>query len=263
MSALAHAVSRVRPRARRRYRSRGNWRRRIAAAALMAIVLAAAYMFWFRDSGLVAVNDVRVEGIPAGSPGAAALEDALDKAAHEMTTLHLQPDLLERAASRFPLVRSVSAEPRFPGGLSIRVVERRPAALIGGGADAVVVADDGTIMRSLPAGRLELPSLPLTEAPQRPRLVGTGLEQARVLGAVPSALQPYVDRSFYGESGVDIELRGGIQLRFGSASRAAEKWRAAAAVLADPALGVLDYVDLTSPNRPAVGGAGHTLPAAP
>jgi hypothetical protein len=34
-------------------------------------------------------------------------------------------------------------------------------------------------------------------------------------------------------------------------------------VLADPSLTALDYVDLTSPRRVAVGGSGHYLPAGP
>ena len=263
MSALAHAIARVRPRTRRRSRARRNWRRRVVLATLAAFVLALAYWFWFRDSGLVAVSKVRVEGVPASSPGAAGLERALERAGRQMTTLHVQPQLLERAAAPFPLVRSVSAEPDFPHTLSVRVVERRPAAVIGSGSDAAVVADDGMIMRSLAADGLELPSLPLQELPNRHRLVGTGLDQALVLGAAPRALQPYLDRSFYGESGVVVELRGGIELRFGTPARSAQKWRAAAAVIADPSLSVLDYVDLTSPDRPATGGAGHILPAAP
>jgi len=220
-------------------------------------------MFWFRDSGLVAVSKVEVEGISPGSPDAAAVERSLRRAAGQMTTLHVQPQLLERAVADYPLVRSVSAEPHFPDGLTIRVVERRPAAQIGAGSDAVVVAADGAIMRSVATDGLNLPRLPLSEAPRRARLVGTGLDQALVLGAAPAALQPYVGRSFYGESGVDVVLDGGIQLRFGSPARAAQKWRSAAAVLADPSLTALDYVDLTSPERPAVGGAGHALPSAP
>ncbi len=220
-------------------------------------------MFWFRDSGLVAVSKVEVEGISPGSPDAAAVERSLRRAAGQMTTLHVQPQLLERAVADYPLVRSVSAEPHFPDGLTIRVVERRPAAQIGAGSDAVVVAADGAIMRSVATDGLDLPRLPLSEAPRRARLVGTGLDQALVLGAAPAALQPYVGRSFYGESGVDVVLDGGIQLRFGSPARAARKWRSAAAVLADPSLTALDYVDLTSPERPAVGGAGHALPSAP
>ena len=86
--------------------------------------------------------------------------------------------------------------------------------------------------------------------------------QARVLGAAPATLRPYIERSYYGESGVDVELRSGIELRFGDASQVAAKWKAAAAVLADPSITALDYVDLHAPGRPAVYGSGHTLPPA-
>ena len=88
------------------------------------------------------------------------------------------------------------------------------------------------------------------------------LEQALVLGAAPAPIRPCVEGSSYGESGVDVTLRSGIELRFGDATRAEQKWRAAATVLADPSITALDYVDLHSPGRPAVWGSGHTLPSA-
>jgi hypothetical protein len=145
-----------------------------------------------------------------------------------------------------------------------RVRLPRVAATIGSGSDAVAVGPDGAILRWLPPpqGR-PLPELPLFTAPRGARLAGTVLEQARVLGATPAALRPYLWGSSYGESGVEVELRSGIQLRFGDASRAAEKWRAVAAVLSDPSLEALDYVDVQAPGRPAVGGSGHLLPALP
>ena len=164
MSALVEAISRVRPGARRRSRARREWRRPAAIGALAALILALGYWFWFRDSGLVAVSRVKVEGIPAGSPGGAALERALERAGRKMTTLHVQQQQLERAASAFPLVRSVSADPDFPHTLSVRVVERRPAALIGSGSGATVVAADGGLLSSLSPHGLELPSLPLARA---------------------------------------------------------------------------------------------------
>lgn len=140
----------------------------------------------------------------------------------------------------------------------------RPAATIGSGSGAVVVSASGKVMRGLPAPRKPpLPTLPLTKAPNGGQLAGTALEQARVLGAVPAALRRYVERSFYGKTGVDVVLITGIELRFGDASQAARKWNAAAAVLADPSITSLDYVDLHAPGRPAIGGSGHTLPAAP
>lgn len=138
------------------------------------------------------------------------------------------------------------------------------AAAIGTGSDAVAVSADGAILTWLPPPEEgSLPLLPLSEPPERQRLRGTALQQARVLGAAPARLRPYLESSFYGESGVDVELRSGIELRFGDASRAAAKWRAAAAVLADPSVTSLDYVDLHAPRRPAIGGSGHALPAVP
>lgn len=144
------------------------------------------------------------------------------------------------------------------------IVLPRATATIGSGPDAVGVGPDGAILDWLRlSGELQLPRLPLAEPPAKRRLGGPLLEQARVLGAAPAALRPYVESSYYGDSGVDVELRSGIELRFGDASRAAEKWRAASAVLADPSISALDYVDLHAPRRPAVGGSGHTLPPLP
>jgi hypothetical protein len=138
------------------------------------------------------------------------------------------------------------------------------AATIGSGEEAIAVTARGAIVPWLPLpDEPELPVLPLSEPPQSGRLAGPMLEQARVLGAAPDALRPYLAGSYYGESGVDVETDSGIELRFGDASQAAAKWRTAAAVLADPEIIALDYVDLRAPSHPALGGSGHLLPSAP
>jgi hypothetical protein len=62
---------------------------------------------------------------------------------------------------------------------------------------------------------------------------------------------------------VDVNLRSGIELYFGDPSQVSEKWSAAAAVLANPQISALDYVDLHAPRHPAIGGSSHTLPLAP
>ncbi len=137
----------------------------------------------------------------------------------------------------------------------------RATATIGTGADAIAVGPEGQIIAWLPLSEeLRLPSLSLSTPPKDGRLSGPVLQQARVLGAAPATLRPYLESSYYGESGVDVMLRSGIELRFGDASQAATKWKAAAAVLADPSITALDYVDLHAPGRPSVGGSGHTLP---
>jgi hypothetical protein len=145
-----------------------------------------------------------------------------------------------------------------------KLVSSRPVAAIGSGTEAVAVAEDGTVIAWFPVTEESgLPELPLAEPPKVGRLAGPALEQVRVLAATPPALRPYVERSYYGESGVDVELATGIELYFGDATRAPRKWRAAAAILANPSLTALDYVDVTAPSRASVGGSGHALPPIP
>jgi cell division protein FtsQ len=248
---------------RRRGRKRGRiavLRRRFVVFAVLAVALFAFYMLWFRDSSLVAVKSVKVEGIGGGSVER-QLDAALTAAGKKMTTLNVDQGALAAAAKPFPLVESISANPSFPSSLTIHVDERRPIGLIGAGSSAVAVAGDGTILRGVPAEHLHLPGLPLSSPPKGPRLQGTMLAQAEVLGATPAGLLRYVDHTFNGASGTDVTLAGGVILRFGDATEAAKKWRAATAVLSDPKLGPLDYVDLAVPDRPAVGGVGHSPPS--
>jgi Cell division protein FtsQ len=154
------------------------------------------------------------------------------------------------------LLRGGTAEPHL--------LPPRATATIGSGSEAVAVGPDGQVLAwlRLPADA-RLPRLPLSAPPKSDQLAGTALQQARVLGAAPAALRPYLVASYYGESGVDVELSSGIELRFGDASEAEKKWKAAAAVLANPSITALDYVDLHAPGHPSVGGSGHTLPPAP
>jgi hypothetical protein len=145
------------------------------------------------------------------------------------------------------------------------LIASQPVALIGGESDEpVAVAADGSVLAWLSVPEeSSLPRLPLEAPPESGRLQGPALEQARVLGAAPAELRPYIESSYYGETGVDVNLTSGIELRFGGAAQAVRKWRAAAAVLADPERTALDSVDLHSPARPAVYGSGHTLPPLP
>ena len=160
------------------------------------------------------------------------------------------------AAGYWLLLRDEMVEPRL--------LPSQPTAAIGSGSGAVGVSPTGLILDWLPAPEDgTLPRLPLSEPPPGGRLAGPMLQQARVLGAAPAELRPYIESSFYGDSGVDVVLEAGVELRFGDASQAAAKWRAAAAVLADPSVNTLDYIDLRVPSRPAIGGSGHTLPPAP
>jgi hypothetical protein len=164
--------------------------------------------------------------------------------------------VLVALAAYWFLLRQETAEPR--------VLVPQLAATIGEGEDAIGVAANGALVRWLPLPEEPpLPRLPLDEPPKGGRVKGPSLKQVRVLAAVPDELRPYLDGSGYGDKGVEVTLTTGIELFFGDASKAMKKWRAAVAILADPEVTALDYVDLQAPNRPSYGGSEHELPPLP
>jgi Cell division protein FtsQ len=144
------------------------------------------------------------------------------------------------------------------------LVASGPVAVIESESGALGVAANGEVLAGIPLSEESgLPKLSLETPPKGGRVKGPALEQVKVLAATPAALFPYVEGTYFGESGVDVELTSGVELRFGNAAGASRKWRAAAAVLADPSVTTLDYVDLHAPGHPSVGGSGHTLPPPP
>jgi cell division protein FtsQ len=137
-----------------------------------------------------------------------------------------------------------------------------PVAQIGEGKTVLVVGEDGRLMGSAEGKKSHLPVLPLKEAPKGRHVRGHVLEQVEVLAAAPPALRKLVAATGYDKTGVTAEFTSGIEVRFGDDREAARKWEAAAAVLADPSVTLLSYVDVTAPTRPAYGGEEHELPAA-
>lgn len=232
-----------------------TWPRRLAVLVALSLALAAGYTFWLRDSSLVAVEQVRIEGLSSVSDPEVA--GALRREALQMTTLHIEIDELAAAVRQYPTVKSLSTSPGFPSSLTISVEERVPVAVAG--EIETPVAADGTLLPGVEVEAGELPAIEAAAGEGTQALDETGGEQAAVLGAAPAPLLEVVERSDYTPEGVIVELDGGISLRFGDASQAAAKWSAAARILADPGLDALDYIDLRVPDRPAVGGG---LPSA-
>ncbi|HEX6117237.1 MAG TPA: cell division protein FtsQ/DivIB [Solirubrobacterales bacterium] len=234
-------------------------RRRVAIAVALAALLAAGYFLWFRDSSLVAIDDVEVAGLDYAEEEVTA---ALEAAAEKMTTLNADPAELEEAVSGFPTVASVTIDPGFPHHLAIEVTERPPVAAIGDG-EGIAVAGDGTVLSGLGAEGLKLPVIEAEHPPSSGRLDGVALAQAEVLGAAPAPLRPAIEAAGVDkEDGVVVELAEGIEVRFGDSADAAAKWASAVAILADPKLDQLSYIDVRLPGRPAVGGAPLPEPTA-
>lgn len=254
------ATTRSRPRsaapkadAANKRRRLGSLRAKAALALVVAGALAIGYFAWFRDSSLVAVSDVKVEGLGGGGSHPAAA--ALVAEARQMTTLHVDQGRLDQTAARFPEIASVSAETSFPHGMTLRVTQRPPVMVARSDGHEVPIAGDGTLLRGDGSPQLaKLPAVAVDHLPVTGRLSGTPRGEALVLGTAPAPLAREITGVGASDShGVTVKLDGGIQLRFGTPAAAPAKWAAAAAVLADKRVTSLSYVDVQVPKRPAVG----------
>jgi cell division protein FtsQ len=235
-------------------------RRRVFMVLAVCLVLAAGFQFWLRDSTLVAVEQVKVTGLT--TKDASRVRAALVSAAHTMTTLHVDQAELEDSIAAYPVVRALQVQADFPHRLEIRVIEHRPAAIVGG----LPVAGDGTILRGLPVeGRL--PEIELRGKLDGNRLSDPAtLHAARVAGGAPAPLRGRLERIVIrAEDGIVVELRDGPELYFGNATRVRAKWIAAVRILADPEAAGASYIDVRLPGRPAAGGlpAETLAPVAP
>jgi cell division protein FtsQ len=225
-----------------------------------AAVLAGGYLLWFRDSSLVAVNDVEVAGV---STDREAIVSELTRVGEGMTTLHVDQGAIERAATAFPTVKSVSVDANFPHGLRIEVAERPPAVIVNAGGDEIPAAADGTLLPGASVPDDRLPTIEADEAPAGKALAGEPLEQTVVAGAAPEPLRPLIEAvSSTKDHGVEVTLRGDLPVYFGDAADAAAKWASAAAVMADPKLDYARCVDVRIPARPAVCQDGPVTEAA-
>lgn len=232
----------------------------LAIIAIAVGALAIAYQLKLRDLPLFSVDKVQIHGLTGPEAGPAT--QALDDAASKMTTLHVDQAALDAAVAGFPTVVGVSTSTDFPHGLTISVDERPPVLLATQGdvnsdpSAMLPVTGDGSVLPGVDLGDEKLPVIHVDKLPASGPLTGEGLEMALVAGAAPEALQPLIRQvAWEGTDGVQVVLRGGIPLRFGGSERAADKWAAAAAILADPEITSLTYIDLRVPDRPAVGGA--------
>jgi cell division protein FtsQ len=212
---------------------------------------------WLRGSSLVAIRHVRVVGVHG--PQALAIRSALDRAAVGMTTMRFSAASLRAAVADYPIVSSVSARTSFPHGLSIRVTERQPVAVLVGPGQRSALAADGTVLGpALASASLPTVSSKAVPAPGAPVTEAAPLAAATVLGAAPTGLLRYVARVYEGPEGLTAQMRNGLLVYFGDATVPHAKWLSLARVLASADSNGALYVDVRLPSRPA---AGFTLAA--
>jgi cell division protein FtsQ len=228
------------------------WRRRLVAIVLAFLVLYGGYMFWFRNLGWFAIDDVTVSGATTDQQQIAA---AVKGASKDMTTLHIKDDQLRDAVAQFPTVAAVKAETSFPHGLQVTITERLPVAVATIDGHQVAVSADGYVLTGARFDPKRLPKLDADTA-KFARLDEQGANEAAIVGAAPAALRDRLKSASWNENegGVVVDLDGAPELRFGDGSRPADKWQAVAAVLTSEQRGSPSYLDVSVPDRPVSGG---------
>ncbi|UGS35752.1 cell division protein FtsQ/DivIB [Capillimicrobium parvum] len=239
-------------------------RLRARAWVLLALLLAAAAFgawLWVRDSSLVRVEQVTVSG--ATGAEAPEVRQALDQAAREMTTLHVDTGRLRKAVAMYPQVKDLRAEADLLHRLNIEVIERPPVAALSVDGKRTPVAADGMLLQ----GRLSPAGLPVVKVPALPaggRVTGGQTFRALdAIAAAPAALRRHIARVQIGRTGIEAVVERGPRILLGDGSRPRAKWIAAARVLGDRDAAGATYIDVRLPERPVAGGLPTSATADP
>lgn len=247
----------IRDRRRRVARERGR-RRRTRLLMALAAVLSLALGWWLATGPLLSVGSVQLRNYDR--PDSGALRADLTRAAAGSSVVTPDRDALARAASAYPFVESIRVSRDLPRGLVVEVFPAHPAA--------VAVGDDGTAVLVSRRGRVLEPADP---AAAEHGTIRAGASAPAVGATLPRELMPGVTFLAALDPGLtervrDLVLSGGTmsarldwgpELRIGRPERLRAKATALALVLsamAEEDRQEAEYIDLTVPEHPAVGG---------
>ena len=212
-------------------------------AAASVVVAGLVWLVWF--SSVLSVTSVRVVGADraAGSAALAAADVPLG-----IPLARLDADAAAARVRALPWVGSVEVRRGWPHEVVIAVEPRVPVARLMSGEK---VSADGTVF-SLPAGApaVTLGTPTQAVAPTLPTVAARGdaLKAAvAVLASLPPDLAARVKSAAAStRDDVDLTLKGGDVVHWGSAEKAAEKAQVLTALMAHPA----SIYDVTSPELP-------------
>lgn len=246
-------------------RDRGRRRRRIVLGAIGAAVCVLAG-YWLATGPVLTINGVTVKGYHG--PDAAQLQSELASAASHGGSLVSPPvDSMTAIAQRFPGVQTINVARAWPLGLSVTVIPADPFAIVvAHGERSVVVSGRGLVMGPVPR-RTVRPSIVLSEpipAFGHP-LPAWAMQVIGFLEVIHPHSRPRIQGLTYAQGELTGHLSKGPLLILGTLDHLAEKAAAVNAILAavpGKALATKTYLDVTVPDRPALGtGAPPTGPA--
>lgn len=232
----------------RRFTASRRRQLRVALMTVGGLGLALALLVGLVWSPLMAVRDVQVEGAERIDP--AAVEEALADQLGEPIATITEAGVAQRLEA-IPQIESFRLDVVPPSTVVVRLVERRPVAIVTAGAGESVIDAAGVVLGSVDESTAALPRLDGIEI---------GSEQfeavATMLVSVPSEVLEATDViTAATPSDISLTLASGQTVQWGGAEQSPLKADVVAALMAtqDPAEAAV--LDVRAPEHPVVRGA--------
>ena len=227
------------------------FRRNPLGAAALTLVGLGLGAWAVVNSPIFGIERIEVEGARELSAGEVRALAAVEPGTN---LLRLSLDEVAAAVERSPWVRHVTADRSLPTTLVLRIAERRAVGWIEDPSGPAMVADDGTVVERARPAPPDLPGLGTAPAPLEPGERLEGVPTLRVAASMGAGVLASLASVAEVEGEVVMALRGGGEVRYGSADRLREKNRALAEMLdwaRERQVGV-EYIDVRIPSAPAL-----------
>jgi hypothetical protein len=226
----------------------------LVVALLLLLGAAAAYLVASKTS-MFAVRTIEVTGAPPSV--AREVHGALEPLVGT-SLLDISKETIDRRLGRLPAIAAASYDRAYPHTLSVYVRAAQPLAVLRQGAAGWLVATDGRVVRELEhPGLSRLPRIWLSRSATVSVGATVGRDQgapavAALAGLRGARLGGGVRDVVWGEGGLTLMLRRGIEVRLGDASAIRLKLEVARRIL--PFLPAPAYLDVSAPGRAVAGG---------
>ncbi|WP_193610671.1 cell division protein FtsQ/DivIB [Nocardioides lijunqiniae] len=232
---------------RRRF-ARRQWRRRwlawkyvVSALLLLVLVVGGLVTVYFSDA--LAVDGVEVAGATTLS------DDDVREAARVPLgepLARVDLDLVRQRVEGLAVVRSVEVSRQWPHEVLITVEERTPLAVVEVAGKVRALDEDGVVFGTFKKVPKGLPRVQTTATTSGEAL----REAARVVAALPEQLATRVDHvTVASVDAITLQLRSGIEVRWGSSSQSEEKARVLDKLVLQEAT---TYYDVSVPGNPTL-----------
>lgn len=230
-----------------RFRRR-RWARRLRSYLIgLAVLVVVGGLAWVvAFSSVLGVHDVKVDGLHSINEDRVRSQAAVPSGEPLAT---LDTDAVAARIEELPRVAEASVHRSWPRGLTVEVRERETVAVVDDGGTLRGIDASGEAYRTYRTAPERIPKVALDSGVDDQETVLA--EAAAVLGSIDDDLAKRVaDVEVGGIDSIDLLLRNGDRVRWGSADESERKGAVLKALLESPAR----VYDVTAPEHPATSG---------